>query len=126
MDDKRTLLDRRCGALLAALGLVLLEGGCLVDSQCRASYDCPSGETCQLSTGKCYVECNEDKDCTVGGLSVGKTCTQNQCRFLFDERVPAPGFCLEDINPKTSTHGTSLCLSALKNKVVLLFFGLLA
>jgi Cys-rich repeat protein len=119
------------GGRPAALAFVLttavaLDAGCLVESQCRADYDCPSGQSCNSRSGACYLECSEERDCYVNGASVGKSCSQNKCRYLFDERVAAPDFCLADVNPKSTTHGSSVCLSALKGKVVLLFFGLLA
>ena len=119
-------LPRLLGA--AALLLpALLAGGCLVDSKCHSHSDCSSDETCNMETGGCYVQCNDDKDCLVQGSYVGKHCDQrHRCDFKFDERMDAPNFCLNVVNPKSQYAGTKLCLEQLKGKVVFIFFGLMA
>jgi hypothetical protein len=120
----------RC-SVVALVGIVvwgLFQGGsgCLVKSHCQADYDCAADERCQLGSGECFVECSTDQDCRVNGLDIGRQCLSHRCEFLFDQRVPAPSFCLEVANPKSEYHGRSLCIDELKGKVVLLFFGLLA
>lgn len=107
---------------------LLLAGGCIVDSsygQCAGDSDCPGGEICKLSTGQCYLQCQSDSDCYVGGKPAGKTCQANRCVFSISDRVPAPAFCLKVANPKSAHYNKDLCLSQLKGKVVMLYFGLL-
>lgn len=110
-------------AVAAAAGLATT--GCLVDSRCAGDHECSVGETCNMMSGECYVQCRADQDCYVGGAYAGKKCINNRCDFRYDERGPAPNFCLDVVNPKSSLYNSSVCLSKLRGKVVYLFFGLL-
>lgn len=112
-------------ALAAAASVSLLVAGCMVESLCHSNYDCSSDETCNLASGECYVQCTTDKHCHVNGAYVGKDCVDNRCQFRFDERMPAPNFCLNVVNPKSAYYGKQLCLSQLKGQVVFIFFGLM-
>ena len=113
-------------------------GGCIVNSQCQHDYDCSGGERCCTTTigcstagtsaaslrGQCFVECTRHQDCWPGGVTDnGKQCVGNRCEFRFDERVAALNFCLPVVNPASGKSGQQLCLSELKGKVVLLYFG---
>lgn len=115
--------------MLAALALGLgLASGCLVRSQCSADYDCASDERCNLTLGSngygdCFVECRADKDCYVGGGYIGKHCIQNRCEFRFDERVQAPAFCMQAVNPKSTSFEKDWCLASAKGRVTLLYFA---
>jgi hypothetical protein len=114
--------------LALALCLTLGAGGCLVQSQCAADYDCASGERCNLSQGSesygsCYVECRTDQDCYLNGVYFGKHCVQSRCEFRFDERVQAPGFCMKVVNPKSTAFEKEWCLSGAKGKVTILYFA---
>jgi hypothetical protein len=106
--------------------------GCMVNSQCQHDYDCASAERCctaasgcstQASQGQCFVECTRHQDCWPNGNDNGKQCVANHCEFRFDERVAAINFCLPVVNPASGMAGQQLCLSDLKGKVVLLFWG---
>lgn len=110
----------------ALLGLALACSGCMVKSHCQADYDCAAAETCDPASGSCYVECTGEQDCLVDGVDLGKRCIDNRCEFLFDERVPAPGFCLEVANPRSPRFGEDYCIDQQQGKVVMIFFGLLA
>jgi hypothetical protein len=112
---------RAAMALCAALPLVA--GGCIVDSRCQADYDCSGAERCDRTTGQCALECSAATDCYVGGQYIGKECLDHRCQFRFDERVAAPNFCLEVVNPRSALYGQDLCLSEQKGKVVLLYFA---
>ena len=113
--------------MMAVAGLaVLLCGGCLVQSRCQTHADCPGDESCDEGTGRCLLECEVDEDCWRGGMPVGTVCIGHRCDFPWGERIKAPQFCLEVVNPKSSYQGQELCLAALEGKVVLLFFSLLA
>ena len=112
--------------LTVALAACLLVGGCMVDSTCHSNYDCSSDETCNLATGQCFVQCTTDQHCHVKGAYVGKDCIENRCQFTFDERMPAPNFCLNVVNPKSAHYPKKLCLQQLQGKVVFIFFGLMA
>ncbi len=112
--------------IVAVAAAGLLATGCMVESLCHSNHDCSADETCNLASGECYVQCTGDKDCHVAGKYVGKDCVSNRCQFRFDERMPAPNFCLNVVNPKSEHHGKKLCLEQLKGKVVYLFFGLMA
>ena len=111
---------------LLLLGPLLAGAGCMVKSHCQADYDCAAGQTCDPGSGSCYVECVSAEDCLVNGVDLGKRCIDNRCEFLFDERVPAPAFCMEVVNPKSAHFGKDFCLDEQRGKVVMLFFGLLA
>lgn len=113
-------------ALAAVAAAGLLVAGCMVDSICHSNYDCSSDETCNLVSGACYVQCTTQQHCYVNGAYVGKDCVDNRCQFKFDERTPAPNFCLDVANPKSAFHGKKLCLNQLKGQVVFIFFGLMA
>ncbi len=110
----------RAGLLLLGI-LLLLDGGCLVNSQCHADYDCNAPERCR--DGRCMIECNQSSDCWPGGIDNGKQCVRNRCEFRFDERVAALNFCETVANPASGKAGQRLCLQELKGKVVLLYFG---
>ncbi len=105
---------------LASLGALL--GGCIVESQCHADYDCATDERCS-ARGACYVECRQDSDCWPNKVYDGKHCVAHRCEFSFDERIAAPSFCLEVANPASGLAGQELCLSSTRGKVVLLYFG---
>ncbi len=111
---------------LPLIGLILAGSGCMVKSHCQADYDCASMETCDPVAGSCFVECSSEQDCLVNGVNLGKQCINNRCEFLFDERVSAPGFCLEVVNPKSQYFGEDFCLEKQRGKVVMIIFGLLA
>jgi hypothetical protein len=106
-----------------ATSLVLGVGGCLVDSQCHADYDCTSPERCNGRTGQCAIECMTALDCWSSGVDNGKQCVSNRCEFRFDERVAALPFCLPIVNPASGRAGQQQCLADLKGKVVILYFG---
>lgn len=56
---------------LTALGL----GGCQVDSVCYSEDDCPSGEICDRSTGRCLAgECVVDADCPADFICLDRRC----------------------------------------------------
>lgn len=109
----------------SCLTLALLLAGCFVEGQCQTHEDCPGAESCDLLTRKCRLECETEKDCWVNGMPVGKECISNRCEFRFDERVSAPKFCLDVVNPKSSYFEKNLCLVDLQGKVVLIYFGLM-
>jgi hypothetical protein len=114
----------------AILGLMVVslswQAGCFIEQYCQIDEDCTGlHESCDWQTGHCRVECNTDEDCWVNQAPVGKSCIEHRCEFP-PERVPAPKFCLEVVNPASSYYGGDLCLADLKGKVVLIFFGLLA
>lgn len=101
--------------------------GCFVSSVCHSNDDCELNESCNLSAGVCFSECSRDEDCrTAGGLDMGKYCQRGRCQFRLDERVAAPNFCLDVVNPNSAEHGTKHCLADDKGEVVLVFFGLMA
>ena len=116
----------RCLAATWIATLALCATGCLVDSRCQTDDDCTGHETCDRLAGACRVECTKDSDCTVNGMNLGKECLGFRCQFRYEERVKAPGFCLEVVNPKSGREGQGLCLSSLSGKVVLIYFGLIA
>ncbi len=108
------------------LALTLLLGGCIVDpsyGRCTDNDECPGGQICELATGQCYLQCQKDADCYVNNLPVGKSCKANRCVFTLSDRVPAPNFCLKTANPKSSSYNKDTCLSSLKGKVVMIYFG---
>ena len=111
---------------LSLLALTLAWPGCVVRSRCQADYDCAAMESCDPGTGTCVVECTVDEDCLVQGVNLGKRCIDNRCEFLFDERVAAPDFCLEVVNPSSEYFGQDYCLDQQQGKVVMIYFGLLA
>ena len=111
------------GLILFVLVLVLAAGGCMVNSQCHVDYDCNSPQRCNAQSGQCFTECTRALDCWTGGVDNGKQCVLNRCQFRFDERVAALDFCQEIVNPASGKAGQQLCLSSLKGKVVLLYFG---
>ena len=119
-------MHRPLEAVALLVGLTLAEGGCLVHSRCQTDDDCNGDESCDRQDGECRVECVTDRDCWVGEVYVGKECFHHRCQFRLDERVKAPDFCLAVVNPKSSYYNKQLCLSQLKGKVVLTFYGLLA
>ena len=59
-------------------------------------------------------------------MPVGKECFNHRCQWRLDERVKAPNFCLEVINPKSAYYEKDLCLDDLKGNVVLIYFALMA
>ena len=118
--------------LLLLVALAAACSGCIVNSQCQHDYDCASSERCCTTPlgcstlagqGQCFVECTRHQDCWNGGVDNGKQCVANRCEFRFDQRVAALGFCLPVVNPASGKSGQQLCLSELKGKVVLLYFG---
>lgn len=111
---------------LALSALCVLGPACLVESQCQTDLDCDGDQTCDRLSGACRVECRKEADCYFQGMPIGKECVSHRCVFRYDERVKAPEFCLKDVNPKSGHYNKSVCLTALKGKVVLIFFGLLA
>jgi hypothetical protein len=106
-------------ATLAALG----GGGCLVDSQCQSDYDCTEGQRCERSSGQCAYECTTNHDCWVGGAYIGKECMDRRCVFRFGERVAAPNFCMQVVNPRSASFGRDFCLADQQGKVVALYFA---
>lgn len=103
--------------------LALLAGGCMVNSLCHSDQDCDPGQRCNTQTFQCFIECRVDQDCYSGGQDVGKDCIDGRCTFVLDQRRPAPEFCLEVVNPRSSYFGQDLCLSQLQGKVVLIYFA---
>ena len=104
-----------------------LSGGCLVQSQCQTHADCVGDESCDSVTHQCRVECETDAECWVE-RTPGMVCVAHRCDFPHGvgERVKAPEFCLDVVNPKSSYYGQELCLQDLQGKVVMIFFALLA
>ena len=109
--------------------------GCLVDSNfCIQDSDCLGGEICarnsfDYATSSCQLpECRTDLDCwRRAGVPTGMTCVTGRCTFAGGaDRLRAPDFCLEVVNPKSVYHGQVHCLSTDQGKVRLVFFGLLA
>jgi len=117
-------MKRHMGACLLAVTM-LWSAGCLVHGLCHTDEDCVGNETCDNS-GECRVQCTGDTDCYVNGQPVGKECFHFRCQWRLDERVTAPDFCLDVVNPKSSHYNKNLCLSALKGKVVLIYFALMS
>jgi len=119
----------RVGIWLGACALAVFGlSGCMVESRCAADYDCAAGERCNLTLGSaeygsCFVECRTDQDCYLKGVYIGKHCVQSRCEFRYDERVRAPAFCMQVVNPKSSEFGKDWCLSNAKGKVTLLYFS---
>jgi hypothetical protein len=111
-------------ALLVALASCLVS--CFVKGLCHTDEDCSGNETCNVLNGECRVECTRDTDCYVNGQPSGRECFNHRCQWRLDERVKAPSFCLEVINPKSSQYGKKLCIDKLEGKVVLIYFSLLA
>ncbi len=109
--------------LVSLVCLSLAGGGCIVDGQCQADYDCRGSERCNHATGHCEIECTTTVDCFVNGGDIGKECINSRCEFSYDKRVPAPNFCLKVLNPRSSYYGQNFCLSSQRGKVVLLYFA---
>jgi hypothetical protein len=112
-------------------GSVCSGGACI--KACTADPDCPSGKYCDQSSGLCATGCRSSADCANGDV-----CVQNQC-WTLTSSVPsadggqddtavcsclaAPHACLEDINPASSTAGTSVCEPSAPPRATVLFFG---
>lgn len=123
--------------------LALMAAGC-VESACYSHSDCSDGKVC-FSDGKCRVpectstpECGAKKVCEgfkcVDGCTTqdecddGYVCTSNRCVPVdtMCQCPSAPGFCLKDVNPGSSSHTQELCLESMKGHSVVLFFGSIA
>jgi hypothetical protein len=117
----RTGIARPVGLL--TLSLSLLQVTCLVDSRCQTDYDCTGGKRCSQATGQCILECRSNEDCWVQGAFIGKECWDHRCVFRFDERVAAPNFCMQVVNPRSQYFEDNLCLNDRLGKVVVLYFG---
>lgn len=70
--------------------------------------------------------CQDNEDCLFSGVDVGKVCRQGSCVFPNAAGTTAPNFCLPVINPASEYYGSNRCLAEEKEKVVMLFFGLIA
>lgn len=110
------------GKLLLTLcsSMALVATGCMVNGLCHSDQDCDPGKRCNTRTFECYTECRISSDC-----DLGKQCIEGRCTFVLDQRRPAPDFCLEVVNPRSSYHDQELCLAQLEGKVVLIYFALL-
>jgi hypothetical protein len=125
------VVSRLHALALSLCALAAACSGCIVSSQCQHDFDCTGSERCcttarcstLASQGQCFVECTRHQDCWTGGVDNGKQCVENRCEFRFDQRVAALSFCLPVINPASGKSGQQLCLSELKGKVVMLYFG---
>ena len=122
-------MTRTCPGWLIAGFVALLVApsfACFVQGKCHSDEDCVGHETCDPLSGSCRLQCERDADCFVNGQFMGKECFDHRCQWRLDERVRAPGFCLEVVNPASSRHGEELCLSDLRGKAVLIYFAYLA
>jgi hypothetical protein len=116
---------------LPLLGLTLVMASGCVKSTCEADSDCPVGKRC--SNSACVPRCRDSSDC-----ANGEVCAQNKCWPMTSSQpdaglddggalacscLQAPNVCLGDINPLSSTAGTSVCEPGEPPRATLLFFG---
>lgn len=120
---------RKTASLAGLAGMsVMLTTACVVQSEygrCISDEDCPSEAICETQTGMCQVQCQSDRDCLVQGKPVGKKCLNNRCVFELSQRVAAPVFCLDVVNPKSVHYKKNLCTTDLLGKAFYIYFGLL-
>jgi hypothetical protein len=115
------------------VGNVCSNGACI--EPCTADTDCPDGKFCDQPSGLCLQGCRSSFDCGNGAV-----CVDNQC-WTVSSPVPsvdgglddggaaactclqAPRACLDDINPASTTAGTTVCEPGAPARATVLFFG---
>jgi hypothetical protein len=113
-------------------GNTCIEGACI--KECVVDGDCPLGKFCDKGTRVCETGCRNNGDCPSDN-----TCVHNKCwpvnssvevdggaeddgGALACSCLQAPRACLVDINPSSSTSGSSLCEPSVPT-ATLMFFG---
>jgi hypothetical protein len=115
-------------------GNVCNAGACI--KACAGDDECPSGKFCDRTIHLCQTGCRDSSECPSD-----YACVQNKC-WPVKSSVPgadagsdedggapvcsclrAPHACLVDINPASSTVGTSVCEPSDPPRATLMFFG---
>lgn len=118
------MIIRRLFSPLSLLAMGIVVGSCLPASRCIQDKDCLGRELCNRQEGICEIECQVAQDC-LDKYGLALMCADNRCQLPTDARVTAPNFCLNDVNPRSSTVSQEICLRSLKGKVVLVYFALM-
>lgn len=114
-------------------GNLCYQGACL--KECAVDGDCPSGKFCDKGTRLCEIGCRSNAECPRDN-----TCVHNKC-WPVSSSLPqtdagsegdggsvcsclrAPHACLVDINPSSSTSGSSVCEPTDPPRATAMFFG---